>query len=490
MADFGVTTTGFVRKRLADIRTEIIAALRNNLQAAGLSGDIETRPDSVMGILIDTVSEREAAIWEVCEGLYSAMYPSTASGVALDNAVSFTGVTRSGPTKSRGYVLLYGVAGTVIPEGARIRNTETLEVWELVSQSSITTTAVGEVVVAVSTVISPGDQYIVRIDDAIYTWTVPSAGATAVQVMEGLAGAVSNASVVVAVTGDQLRITKSPGAAFVFSSSQNLKMTLLGSPSIAQTVTPSTLGASVGTLTDIMDPVIGWTSVTNNIAAVAGAAAESDSSLRNRYATGMYALGGATLKAIAATITDKVQGVETVIGYENTSDYADLFGRPPHSVHMIVDGGLDHEVARAIYESKAAGIDTFGDTTVAVANNIGVPTLISFDRPVPIYVWIRAVVSLLDASEQAFPDNGLNDIRDALVARGNELGIGDDVIWQSFFRAVYNVSGVGYATLLFATSSDPEVQPPSTDYRSANIEIGARQRATFDARRVEVSSGS
>jgi len=69
MAEFGVTPAGFIRKRLADIRPEIIAALRNNLQAAGLSGDIETRPDSVMGILIDTFAEREAALWELSEGI-------------------------------------------------------------------------------------------------------------------------------------------------------------------------------------------------------------------------------------------------------------------------------------------------------------------------------------------------------------------------------------------------------------------------------------
>src|SRR5690606_15259093 len=128
----------FIRKRLADIRPEIIAALRNNLQVAGLPGDIETRPDSVLGILIDTFAEREAAVWELAEGVYGAMYPSTASGVNLDNAVSLTGVVREGATSSRGYVVLFGEGGTTVPAGSQLRNVETQEVWQLGDEVRIT----------------------------------------------------------------------------------------------------------------------------------------------------------------------------------------------------------------------------------------------------------------------------------------------------------------------------------------------------------------
>ena len=56
-----------------------------------------------------------------------------------------------------------------------------------------------------------------------------------------------------------------------------------------------------------------------------------------------------------------------VVAYENTGDYTDMSRRPPHSVHVIAEGGLDVEIAQAIYDAKAAGIDTHGAFAVPVS---------------------------------------------------------------------------------------------------------------------------
>src|SRR5690625_7508656 len=95
MADYGVVDIGFVRPRLPELRREIVADLKNRLQSNGFSADIETRPDSLYGLLIDTFAEREAALWETAEQVYYAMYPGSAVGAALDQSVSFAGVERS-----------------------------------------------------------------------------------------------------------------------------------------------------------------------------------------------------------------------------------------------------------------------------------------------------------------------------------------------------------------------------------------------------------
>ncbi len=486
MADYGVTPTGFRRKRLADIRPEIIAALRNNLQTAGLSGDIETRPDSVMGLLIDTFAEREAALWELAEGVYAAMYPSTASGSVLDNAVSFTGVIREGATRSRGYVLLVGEGGTTVPAGSQIRSVATQEVWEIESESRITrsNTAAATLVV----LYAGAGAYTVYIDGTAYTYTA-SSGQSAAQIAAGIAAGLTDTQVSAVAEGERVNLEAGAGSGFPLGFSNNLGLTYLGSPAVARTLLPSTLGADAGTLTQILTDIEGWTSVTNAQPASAGVIAESDSSLRNRYALGMYRLGGATLRAIAARVRAEAPGVTNVVAFENTGDYADSIGRPPHSVHVIAEGGLDLEIARAIYDSKAAGIDTFGAFAVGVENDQGLQTIIRFDRPVPVYVWIRAQIQTLSPDEQSFPDAGLAQIGDALAARGDELGIGDDVVWQSFFRAVYSVSGVAYAQLLFATSSDPAANPPTSAYSAANVTILPQQRAMFDPARIEVTSG-
>ncbi|KOQ69993.1 baseplate J/gp47 family protein [Stenotrophomonas maltophilia] len=485
MAEFGVTPAGFIRKRLADIRPEIIAALRNNLQAAGLSGDIETRPDSVMGILIDTFAEREAALWELSEGIYGATYPSSASGVNLDNAVSLTGAERESATPSRGYVVLYGEGGTVVPAGSRIRSAVSGEQWGLAQEGRITRSNTADATVSLS---GPpvAQAYTVYIDGVGYTYNA-AAGATEAQILNGLAMAITDSTVATSVDGAQLRLIAADGTGFPLGFTPNLRVGILGSPALAETLQPSTLGADPGTLTVIDTAVAGWASVNNPSPAAAGAPAESDSSLRNRYGKGLYRMGGATLPAIAARVRADAAGVTNVVAYENTSDYADMAGRPPHSVHVIVEGGLDLEIAEAIRDSKAAGIATHGAFAVPVETASGLQAVIRFDRPVPVYVWIKASITLLDPQEQAFPDAGLNDIAAGLAAFGGQLSIGDDVVWQSFYRPVYGVPGVAYATLLFATSSSPAVQPAPGAYQAENITIQPQQRAMFDPSRIEVT---
>ena len=54
----GVTPLGFVRPRLPEIRLEITDDLVARLRAVGYAGDIETRPDSLFGLLIDTFATR------------------------------------------------------------------------------------------------------------------------------------------------------------------------------------------------------------------------------------------------------------------------------------------------------------------------------------------------------------------------------------------------------------------------------------------------
>lgn len=488
MADYGVTPAGFVRKRLADIRPEVIAALRNNLQAAGLPGEIETRPDSVIGILIDTFAEREAAVWELAEGVYGAMYPSTASGVNLDNAVSLTGATREGAMRSRGYVVLYGAGGTTVPAGSQLRNTATSELWELSEEARITrANAADATLVAASPV--GGQTYTLYVDGIPFSFAAP-AGASATQVYEGLAAAITDASVSVTASAAGLRLAASSGTGFPLGFTPNLALQRLGSPALAQTVAPSTLGADPATLTEIVTEVAGWTDVTNPASAADGEVAESDSSLRNRYGNGLYALGGATLRAVVAHVRAGAPGVSNVVAYENTGDYTDMSGRPPHSLHVIAEGGLDVEIAQAIYDSKAAGIATHGAFAVPVVGALGLQMVVRFDRPVPVYVWIKAAITLLDPDEQSFPDAGYADIQKALAQFGAQLEIGDDVVWQAFYRAVYTVSGVAYAGLSFATSTDPATPPPAQAYQAANITIQPHQRALFDASRIEVNNGS
>lgn len=116
MSTFGITSAGFVRKRLADIRAEMRADLEAEFGSA-----LNTSSDSVIGQIIDVLAVQLASTWEGLEGVYQAYDPSSAEGVALENLSALFGVFRLGPTPSTGTLTISGANGTVVPEGTRIR---------------------------------------------------------------------------------------------------------------------------------------------------------------------------------------------------------------------------------------------------------------------------------------------------------------------------------------------------------------------------------
>jgi uncharacterized phage protein gp47/JayE len=481
---YGVTPDGFVRPRLPEIRQEIVADLRARMRAAGFSGTVETRPDSVIGLLIDTFAEREAALWEQAEGVYYAMYPGSATGLSLGRAVSFTGVSRNSDQQSRAYVVLYGIPGTIVPAGAQIRHRVSQNLWSLASDTNILAGAAADILLRPAVV--GNTEYRVTIDGRPYAY------ATAVttnlqQILSGLVVALARSGLTVSSDGAAVRIQTDGRVAAAFGWSTSLSLVRLGSPGLVKSVDPSTEGAGIGDLDGMVTQVDGWDSVNNLQPGVAGLLAENDAELRARYPTGLFRLGAATLPTIAPNIRDRVAGVRTVKVFMNNSDSPDELGRPPHSVHVVADGGLDDEVAAAIFQVVAAGIDTHGKRTVVLKDDDDADQLIRFDRPERVYVWVQCAIDLLPHSEQVFPPDGFDSIAANLVAAGSAYGIGDDVILQRLFGAIYQTRGLASVQLTLASSTDPSFVPAPSAYRAANVAIQDFQVAVFDLSRIKVA---
>ncbi len=118
--------------------------------------------------------------------------------------------------------------------------------------------------------------------------------------------------------------------------------------------------APATTLTIIVTPVIGWTSVINASDADVGRNIENDAELRLRRLQSLQVIGAAAVDAIRSRIIDDVSGVTDAFVFENDSIVPDSGGRPPKSVHCIVAGGAAQDVADKIWEVKAGGIETAG----------------------------------------------------------------------------------------------------------------------------------
>ncbi len=112
--------------------------------------------------------------------------------------------------------------------------------------------------------------------------------------------------------------------------------------------------------------------VTNTEAASIGTDRESDSELRKRLKRFLQAGGNSTENAIASAISN-IAGVTDVAVVSNdtletVSRGLDRPDRPAKSFEVVVEGGSDTNIAEAIALSKAAGIQSFGDTIIVNQN--------------------------------------------------------------------------------------------------------------------------
>ena len=138
---FGLTSSGFQKKRYEDIKAELISEFK-----AAFGNGIVTSPNEPIGQIIGIIAEREALVWELMEQVYFSQYPDTASGDALDNAVALTGVSRQPATFSYGIVTLTGngVDSITVPSGFQVAVTGS-ETAVFATQSPVDIVAGGSV---------------------------------------------------------------------------------------------------------------------------------------------------------------------------------------------------------------------------------------------------------------------------------------------------------------------------------------------------------
>jgi hypothetical protein len=179
-------------------------------------------------------------------------------------------------------------------------------------------------------------------------------------------------------------------------------------PATFQSQVPGPFVANAGTLTVIGTPTIGWTAVTNAADAEQGLMADTDTTLRQKRALELLGEGSGDIDAIRAAVL-KVGGVEQVFVYENTTLVTDGTGLPGKSFRVVIWDGptmaaLNDAVAQAIWDSKPAGILSFGTTASGNAtDSTGTIRTILFDRAVqvPIYVTLTTTPGTLTTAQTA-----------------------------------------------------------------------------------------
>lgn len=266
---------------------------------------------------------------------------------------------------------------------------------------------------------------------------------------------------------------------------ENAAATTVTLPAKFRSLETGPVPLSIGTLQVIDTVTAGWLTVNNPTAAVIGRVSDNDITLRQRREDQLALRGGSTTAAIRADLLDTethadFATIEAVEVYENTSDvFAN--GLPPHSFEVVIDDGTapsvsDDVIAQSIHENKPAGIRAIGSSSGNAIDQDGNAVEVAFSRRTgrDVYVALTVMVG------EDFPADGPAQIKAAIVAQGGELGIGDDVIALKLRASAFMVAGV-LDVPTFAL--DFTVSPVAT----ANLSIGDRERALFDAARIEVT---
>lgn len=229
-------------------------------------------------------------------------------------------------------------------------------------------------------------------------------------------------------------------------------------------VTASNIGTSgnvnASTITSIVSPLIGLSSVTNASATTGGQDIELDTELRTRHRESTALGAGNTVDAIKARV-DAVTGVQDSIVTENDTN-ATVGTLPSKSVNVLVQGGADSAIGQAIFDTKPGGIQAFGTTTVNVLDSQGNSHAIGFSRPTQKTIHYRFTLT----TTSDYPADGNTQITNAVVTFTNNLGIGDDVFSFKVSEAIADLNLIGLNNVAVELSED------GATYVTTSIAVG------------------
>lgn len=234
-------------------------------------------------------------------------------------------------------------------------------------------------------------------------------------------------------------------------------------------------------LVKVYQSVAGWDTITNAAAGTLGQNVESRSDFEFRRKNSVALNGKSTPGAIYAAVFDVANVLDVYVIDNPTDAIVDMgstnYPVAPHSIYVAAVGGIDADIAAAIWAKKDVGCDYNGNTTVIVTDPSGYsypqPSYtVKFERPAA--QAIKFAVSIVN--DPLLPTNIVALIKAAVVARFNGTDgtirerIGSDVFASRYYGAVsLAYSGVAIISILIGTSSPTLTQ----------VSIGIDQKPTL-----------
>ncbi|MGB2872235.1 baseplate J/gp47 family protein [Psychrobacillus psychrotolerans] len=238
------------------------------------------------------------------------------------------------------------------------------------------------------------------------------------------------------------------------------------------------------TIVEIVNPDADVISVTNISKTSGGREKETDLEARERASVTVEGMGSATTNAIRTNLL-KLPSVRAATVIENFGDVPDEYGTPMRAVQAFVLGGTDEDIARAVFEKKAGGIQPYGTTYVSVMDDSKNPQQIGFTRAVEVPIYLKVILN----TNASFPTEGIEQVKSVLIRYigGTDidssvyagLNMGEDVIESRLIARTYQVPGIEDVTI--------QLSIDGISYSESNLAIGLQEVAQLDASNIEVT---
>lgn len=469
-----VGQAGLQRKTLQELRTEIEQALKN---VFGVS--FETSVDSPNGLLISQMALSFANLWELAQEVYISRDPAQAQGVALDWAAALNGLSRKVATACKVQAMVYtDKASATIPVSSIAMRTRGSLRFSLDSTTSISRSLCKELLIS--------DDGSSKNTDYTFHFTfgdVTLNNTTSQSNLQRLSTLVISAGGSAEMTPRGLRVYMYDGSQVGITG--NMPDDFIIQAGALGDFTADTAGAQtceVGELDAIPVAVTGWSSVYNYTAGVPGSDMETDEELRARRAAAVSVIQArGTDPSIRAHLLQDVDGVTAAKVVSNRGMVEDSAGRPPKCFECLVVGGSDEDVAKCIWQSQPAGIQSYGNTSVDITDDNGDVQVISFSRPQAKYLWVKVTYSLY--TEESAPTDA--EIKAAIMQWSQaEYQMGVDVIPTRVLQGLYSgTTGIGTASIQVAITDTAEGTP---SYGTSVIPVAPADYAVLAPSRISL----
>ena len=164
--------------------------------------------------------------------------------------------------------------------------------------------------------------------------------------------------------------------------------------------------APANTINSLSDIVLGVLSVNNPLAAIAGIDEETEEQLRIRRNRSTENPSYSTTGSLQSKLGD-LEGVQDVLVYENDTDTLDTVRDiEPHTLWIVILGGLDSDIARvgALQKTGGTGLKgaesaTYNETIIRPSGNDYIKShVINFDRATQDNIFVKANIKRRDPS--------------------------------------------------------------------------------------------